>query len=70
MKPKIFEDYGIEIYQEDNKYWIRYDDGGIASRMVEDEITKEQSIKAQKSEHDAYLVLLECEKDNDGVLNN
>jgi hypothetical protein len=62
MEDLIFSDFGIEIFKRDDRIFVRYDSGGIASYDKEDEITVEESIKAQKSEQDAYEVLLACEK--------
>lgn len=61
MEP-IFSGYGIEIFKRDGKYYVRYDSGGIVSRMIEKEITEEESIKAQKSGKDAYEMLIERER--------
>ena len=55
---KIFEDYGIEILTKDDKYYIRYDTGEIVGRIDEIEVSEEDSIRAQKSEEDAYHVIL------------
>jgi hypothetical protein len=62
MSEIIFSDFGIQIIQRDSKFYIRYDAGEIVIQMREDEITKEETIKAQKSEQDAYEVLLMCER--------
>ena len=62
MEEIIFEGFGIEIFKKGSRIFVRYDSGGIASYDVEDEITEEEALKARKSEHDAYEVLLACEK--------
>lgn len=62
MEDLIFSNFSIEIFKKDGKIFVRYDSGGIASYDKENEITEEQSIMAQKSEQDAYEVLLACEK--------
>lgn len=62
MDEKIFAGYGVEIFLRQGKYFIRYDAGEIAIKMREDEITHDEAIKAQKSEKDAYEVLLACEQ--------
>ena len=62
MSEPIFSDYGVEIFSRDGRFFIRYDAGEIAVQMREDEITAEEASKAQKSEKDAYEVLLACER--------
>ena len=61
MNERIFCDYGIEIFKRDGRYFIKYDAGEIVGRFVEVEVTEQQALKAQKSESDAYHVLLEHE---------
>ena len=54
----IFNDYGIEIFIRDDKYYIRYDAGEIVQKMDEIEVSEEDAKKAQKSSEDAYMVIL------------
>ncbi len=58
----IFSGYGIEIIKRDGRFVVRYDSGEIVSNIIEKEITEDEAIKAQKSEKDAYemLLLREC----------
>ena len=58
---KIFEDYGIEIFTEDGRYYIRYDAGEIAIIYNTIEVSEEDAIRAQKSVYDADRVILENE---------
>lgn len=58
----IFSDFGIEIFKCKGKYFVRYDSGEIVSRLIEKEITEEEVIKAQKSEKDAYEMILARER--------
>lgn len=62
MNGKIFSGFGVEIFQRDERFFIRYDAGELVIQMREDEIPEEEAIKAQKSEKDAYEVLLTCER--------
>jgi hypothetical protein len=62
MDETVFIGYGIEILKRNDHFFVRYDAGEIAVKMREDEITAEEVTKAQKSERDAYEVLLSCEK--------
>lgn len=65
MEELIFVGFGVEIFRRDGRYIIKYDSGEIVSKLLEDEITEEEVIKAQKSEKDAYEVLLACERRRD-----
>ena len=58
MSELIFTDYGIDIVKKKNDYYIRYDDGTIAMFEKESKITFDEALKAQKSENDAYEVII------------
>ena len=58
---KLFEDYGIEIFAEDGKYYIRFEAGEMLLRYETIEVSEEDAMRAQKSENDAYRVLIENE---------
>jgi hypothetical protein len=62
MNGTIFSGFGIEVFKRDGRYFIRYDAGEIAVQFREEEITEEEAAKAQKSEEDAYEVLLACQR--------
>ena len=62
METKIFEDYGIEILKRFDKYYLRVDSGGIASRLTEAEISLDDAILAQKSPQAAYDVITKYDK--------
>lgn len=62
MDEMVFVGFGVEIYKRDGKYIIKYDSGELVSKIQEDEITEKEVLKAQKSERDAYEVLLACER--------
>ena len=62
MNDTIFSGFGIEIFKRDRRYFIRYDAGEIVVQLREDEITEEEAAKAQKSEENAYEVLLACQQ--------
>jgi hypothetical protein len=59
MEERIFCDYGIEVFLRDGKHYIRVDSGGIASRMIELEVSEEDAIRAQQNSEEAYYVILE-----------
>ena len=54
----VFSGFGIDIAQKRGVFFIRYDAGEIADKIVEQEITKEESVMAQQSEKDAYKVII------------
>lgn len=54
----VFSGFGIDIIRKSNVFFIRYDAGEIADKIVEQEITEEESVIAQKSEEDAYKVII------------
>ncbi|MGX9273045.1 hypothetical protein ACWXWK_07935 [Pantoea ananatis] len=58
MGKAIFSGYGMFITQEDGKYYINYDAGGITNRDVKSEISEEEFNKAKLSEKDAYEVII------------
>ncbi len=58
MGKAIFSGYGMFITQEDGKYYINYDAGGISNRDVKSEISEEEFNKAKLSEQDAYEVII------------
>jgi hypothetical protein len=62
MNDVIFSDFGIEIIKRDERFFIRYDAGEIVVQLREDEISADEAAKAQRSEEDAYEVLLACQQ--------
>lgn len=58
----VFSGFGIEIIKKEGKFFVKYDSGEIVSKVIEKEITEEEAIKAQKSEKDAYEMLLSRER--------
>ncbi|TFE19335.1 hypothetical protein [Cohnella luojiensis] len=59
----IFSEYGIEIIQRDGKQFINFDACEIVVEIIEIEITEEESQKAQKSEKDAYEVIIKLQNE-------
>jgi hypothetical protein len=64
MKKRIFSDYGIEVFQKENKFLIRFDAGEIVSRYVEIEVTKKDAELAQTSPKYAYDVIIKNQNKN------
>lgn len=58
MNEKIFSGFGVEIFQRGGRFFIQYDAGEIAVQMREQEVTEEEATRAQRSEKDAYEVIL------------
>jgi len=65
---KIFDDFGCEIIEKGDLFYICFDSGESAgSRLVELQITKDEVEKAMRSEMDAYRVILEAQKRDESV---
>lgn len=58
METLIFSGHGIEIFKRADKLFVRTDSGEIVGYPVEIEITNKEAEIMQKSEQDAYQVLL------------
>lgn len=54
----IFNEFGIEISFKNEKYYLTFDEGEIAVKMVTIEISEEDAKRAQRSSNDAYQVIL------------
>lgn len=54
----LFNEFGIEISFENEKYYLNFDEGEIAVKMVTIQISEEDAKKAQISSNDAYQVIL------------
>lgn len=66
----IFSNYGIEIFQENGKYFIRTDSGELVSRTLEFEVSKAEAEKAQLGEKEAYEVCMKHPNPNPLKYNN
>ncbi len=62
MSEIIFTGFGVDISIEENEYYILYDAGTIAMIEKKSKITPEEASKAQKSEKDAYEVIIATQK--------
>ncbi|EML1553493.1 TPA: hypothetical protein QCD44_004595 [Enterobacter hormaechei] len=58
MNEAIFTGFGIDIIKRESEYFIRYDTGTIAMIEKVSKTTSEEALKAQKSERDAYDVII------------
>ncbi|MBW1212747.1 hypothetical protein KYI92_00075 [Pantoea allii] len=58
MTELIFTGYGIDIIKRNDDYYVRYDDGTVAMFEKESKITFVEALKAQRSERDAYEVII------------
>lgn len=65
---KIFEDYGVEIFAEGEKRYIRFDDGEIVSHFATIEVSHEDAVFAQKSDQDAYNVVIKYQNIEMGLI--
>ena len=58
MEKIIFSGYGMFITEENSKYYINFDEGGISNKDIRYEISEQEAIKARQSGLDAYEVML------------
>lgn len=58
MDEIIFTGFGVDIIKREGEFFIRYDAGTIAMFAKESKITSEEAVKAQRSERDAYEVII------------
>lgn len=58
MEKMIFSGYGMFITEENGKYYINFDEGGISNKDIRYEISEQEAIKARQSGLDAYEVML------------
>ncbi|WP_328800441.1 hypothetical protein T3H97_17880 [Paenibacillus sp. LX16] len=63
----LFAKYGINIIRRDGGIFISFDAGGIVVQMIEIEITEEESLKAQKSERDAYELIIKLQNEKERI---
>lgn len=56
----IYNQFGIEVLKENDSYFMRYDAGGIASKIVKIEITEEEAkeLQQQMTDQDMYNYLI------------
>ncbi|WP_027088444.1 hypothetical protein [Cohnella panacarvi] len=54
----VFSDYGIEISEENGRYFLNYDEGELVPHFRTIEITLEEAEKAKQSSKDAYEVII------------
>jgi hypothetical protein len=58
----LHEAFGCEIYQDGNKYFVKYDNGRSASKNEIIEITEAEASQFSLSEESAYKILLAAQK--------
>ncbi|MFD1739543.1 hypothetical protein ACFSCX_23970 [Bacillus salitolerans] len=54
----IFSDYGIEISEEDGRYFLNFDEGELVPKLRTIEVTLEETKKGMLSPKDAYEVII------------
>ena len=67
MTEQVFQDYGVTVLRRDGKFFVRYDAGGIAVKIREDEVSEQQALRLQQGAQSAYEVLLEVERSQRGA---
>lgn len=58
MRTKIYDDHGIEIFEDASRFFIRYDAGAHVVAIRLGEISKEEADEAMRGPQEAYRVLL------------
>lgn len=58
MDKIISDKFGCQIIKRGYRFFIRYDGGHFAVKMVEKEITSEDAERAMISEQEAYKVIV------------
>ncbi|MGG6099445.1 hypothetical protein QNH99_09190 [Pantoea allii] len=58
MEKVIFSGFGMFITQQNEEYYINYDEGGVVNKDVKCKVSPEEAFKAQQSAQDAYEVML------------
>lgn len=61
---KVFAGYGLEIFVNNGKYYLRADFGEIVDRIRDVEITNEEAEKIQRSSKDANEVMYILDENN------
>ena len=67
MTEQIFQDYGVTLLRREGKLFVRYDAGGIAVKIREDEVSEQQALRLQQGAQSAYEVLLEVARSQHGA---
>jgi hypothetical protein len=62
MRKKIYDDDGIEIFKEANRFFIRYDAGAHAIVIRLDEISQEDAVLAMQGPGGATQVLFSLQQ--------
>lgn len=62
MRTTIYEDNGIEIFEESTRFFIRYDAGALVVVIRLDEISKAEAELAMQGPQEAYRVLLSLQE--------
>ena len=70
METIINEKYGCQIIAKNETLYIRVDEGMIAVKFVDYEISSEESIEAMQNEESAYQVCLRAQLRNIESKNN
>ena len=64
MERIINEKFGCQIINRDNKLLIRFDEGEIAIRFVDYEISEQEAEIAMESEENAYKICVIAQSRN------
>jgi hypothetical protein len=62
LEQAIFIGHGIKVLQRGRKFFIRFDAGELVVDMKEAQVSEEDALLAQRSEDDAYRVILRAKE--------
>ncbi|WP_286863758.1 MULTISPECIES: hypothetical protein [Pantoea] len=58
MEKMMFSGYGMFITEENGKYYINFDEGGVVNKDVRYEINEKEAVEACCSGQGAYEIML------------
>lgn len=58
MEKMIFSGYGMFITEENGKYYINFDEGGVVNNDVRYEINEKEAVEACCSGQGAYEIMI------------
>ena len=64
MERLLVDKYGIQIVSKNEKLYLRFDEGGIAVKINEYEISCIEAIEALQDENSAYKLCLKIQNRN------
>ena len=63
MLEKIFSNYNIDIFKDNGQFVLRYDSGGIVTKLTDIVISENEAKIAQRSSEDAYNIVIKYQNE-------